>query len=295
MRRKVLVRCLVVLALLAASMAPTAVVRPPRASATIGNLTYQFAEGFDTCTHMTPSQLSDWWAGTPWWHVGLYLGGSNGATVGCSTLGSSTFNYAVNLGFGVIPYWYGPQMPTSCGGSGGLPSYISLNTTTAYNQGVAEATSAGNTATSYGLGYDGIVYFDLEGFVNNSGCLAAEQAFVNGWDYQMSIGTLFWPGLYGSSCSSHLTSLGGASISHIPYAISVADYNRQYNTVYGLLCLPDSQWNNDHRNHQFVQEEYLHFNSTYMYVDEDCADTLVDTNRAQATLPNDCRLIVPKP
>lgn len=291
MRRKVFVRYLVVLALLTASIVPTISVQTPRAAATIGNLTYQYAEGFDTCAQMTASGLADWWNNTPWWHIGLYLGGSDGAAVGCSTLGSANFNYAVNIGFGVIPYWYGPQMPTSCGGSYNLPSYVSLNTTTAYNQGVAEATSAGKTANSYGLGYDGIVYLDLEGFVNNSGCLAAAQAFVNGWDYQMSVGTLYWPGLYGSSCSSYLTDMGGASIPHIPYAISDSDPGRQYTTVYGLQCLPDSQWTNDHRNHQSAIGRYLSYNGYAMSVDEDCADTLVDTNRSQATLPHDCRLI----
>lgn len=162
-------------ALIASQMVASA----PTALAVGAPTSYQYHQGFDTCEALSDGDLSAWWSSTPNWTVGLYLGGADGAAVGCTAHGSGPWNYAIGLGYGVEAFWYGAEMPTSCGGEGGLPDYISLNDNSATAEGEAQASAAASAAASYGLPTSAPIYADLEGFVNNSGCLAAAQRIVS--------------------------------------------------------------------------------------------------------------------
>lgn len=246
----------------------------PKADAAGAPTVYVYHQGFDTCEGLTTGDLSAWWSSTPNWMVGLYLGGEDGAAVGCTGLGSGIWNYALNLGYGVEPFWYGAQMPTSCGGVGGRPAYISLNSN-ATNEGESEARSAVSAAQSYGLPAGAPIYFDLEGFVNNSGCLAAAQLFVNGWVYEINLSG-YKGDLYGSSCSSYLANM--AAHTNVPAAIAPDDGGVDVTGVYGLQCLPDGSWDHNQRVHQTENEVFHVFNGVGLYVDEDCADgTLISS------------------
>ena len=231
---------------------------------------YVYHQGFDTCESLTTGDLLAWWQSTPNWTVGLYLGGEDGAAVGCTGLGSGVWNYALNLGYGVEGFWYGAQMPTSCGGATGRPAYISLNDSTATTEGENEAKAAASAAASYGLPASAPIYADLEGFANNSGCLAAAQSFVNGWSYEMNNLTAYAGDLYGSSCSSYLGNM--TAHSNVPRAIAPDDSGVDVTGVYGLQCLADNLWDHNQRVHQTENQLYHVFNGVGLYVDEDCAD-----------------------
>jgi hypothetical protein len=238
--------------------------------------TYVYAEGYDTCVNLSNAQLSAFYSpNTPNYFVGLYLGGSDGAAsgIGCTGHGAAQWNYADSLGYAIEPFWYGSQMPTSCGGMSGRPNYISLNTSSATTQGEDEASDATAAASStYGLAAGSPIYADLEGFTNNSGCLAAAQAFVNGWSYEMKVvkGT-YSPGLYGSSCSSYLSNMSG--LSYVPAEIAPDDSGVDTTGVYGLDCLPDTKWDHNQRIHQSLNSVVRSFNGqTINSIDEDCAD-----------------------
>jgi glycoside hydrolase-like protein len=232
--------------------------------------TYAYHQGFDTCEGLTTGDLSAWYEDTPNWTVGLYLGGEDGAAVGCSAPGTTVWNYALSRGYGVEAFWYGAQMPTSCGGSSGRPAYISLNDNSATAEGESEASAAAAQASRYGLPESAPIYADLEGFVNNSGCLAAAQSFVNGWEYEMNVLTAYAGDLYGSSCSSYLSDM--AAHSNVPQAIAPDDGGVDVTGVYGLQCLSNSMWDHNQRVHQTENEVYHVFNGVGLYVDEDCAD-----------------------
>jgi Domain of unknown function (DUF1906) len=254
----------------AALVASQVVGNAPTALAAGAPQTYVYHQGFDTCQGMTAGILSAWWTNTPNWTVGLYLGGEDGAAVGCGAPSTSVWNDAVSTGYGVEAFWYGAQMPTSCGGAGGRPAYISLNANTATTEGENEASSAAAQAAKYGLPLGAPIYFDLEGFANNSGCLTAAESFVNGWSYEINDHTSYTGDLYGSSCSSYLTDMSAHS--NVPGAIAPDDPGFDVTGVYGLQCLPNNKWDHDQRAHQTKNEIRATFNGVQMYVDEDCVD-----------------------
>ncbi len=142
----------------------------------IGHQTYKYKEGLDACTSAFNNQnfLSTWWADSPFFVYGMYLGGVTAAQQGCGPISLTNLNYAISLGWAIEPIWYGPQVPPSCGRSV-AQNYISLNATTAYNQGVAEADAASAKAQSLGFGADDVITYDLEAYGKAyPTCVAAE-------------------------------------------------------------------------------------------------------------------------
>jgi hypothetical protein len=232
--------------------------------------TYVYHQGFDTCQALTSGDLSAWWTNTPNYTVGLYLGGEDGAAVGCGVTPTSTWNDAVNTGYGVEAFWYGAQMPTSCGGAGGRPAYISTNPNTATSEGESEASQAASRAATDGLPFGAPIYLDLEGFANNSGCLTAAEGFVNGWAFEVNNHTSYVGDLYGSSCSSYLTDM--SLHSNIPGNIAPDDPGVDVTGVYGLQCLPNNKWDHDQRAHQDENETSHTFGGVFLNIDEDCVD-----------------------
>lgn len=239
-----------------------------QAHASGNNGVYVNTNGFDTCNNMTHAQLYDWWNGTPWWHIGMYLGGSVGTAVRCGPMSSAQINDAIGIGFGVVLFWYGPQMASPCAEKP-YAHYISLNTTTAYNQGVSEADAASRAASAAGVPVNAEIYYDMEGFYGDSGCVTAAQAFVNGWDSELRYNTPFAPSVYGSSCSSYISSY--ASITNKPDDIAPADQN-DVPGVYNQACLPNTEWVHDQRIAQFSGEDYMGFGGYVQYFDEACSD-----------------------
>jgi hypothetical protein len=258
-----------VVALLAGFLTPQA----PRAEAAYYTVLYHTTNGFDTCAAKTQTMLSDWWNGTPWWDIGVYLGGSVGHSVGCDD-GAAAVDRALNTGYGVVLYWYGPQLGPPCNVTT-YSNYISLNTTTAYNQGVSEANSASSAASAAHLPYASIIFYDMEGYYANSGCRAASKAFINGWDHQLFYNTAWNDGAYGSSCSSYVSDW--ASIANVPTSISPSDANPPPGldnaSVDGYPCLSNSLWSQHQRVGQNSNAGFHKYNNYGIYVDENCTDT----------------------
>jgi hypothetical protein len=236
--------------------------------------TFVQAEGFDTCANPDPTALEDWWSGTPWWVYGFYLGGANGSYTGCVT-SASYAQYAISIGYAVMPIWYGYQMPTSCGNAY-FPVQISLNTSTAFSEGVVAANNAAAAAEADGFSAYNVIYYDLEGDGWDTGsatCVDAAEAFVDGWDYQLDVNTPFAGALYGSTCSSDLNAYAG--IQYVPTNVWASDTNGNPE-IFNLLCLSNGYWVDNQRIHQYSAEDYLSYNGYPMYVDEDCVDGTVD-------------------
>lgn len=247
------------------------------------NSLYQNTDGFDTCASKSQTMLNAWWNGTPWLDIGMYLGGSVGADVGCND-GPTAVDRALNTGYGVTLYWYGPQLGSPCK-LRNFAHYISLNTTTAYNQGVSEANAANSAATAAGLLAGTRIFYDLEAYYAGSGCQAAAKSFINGWDYQLAVNTAFWGAAYGSSCASHVTDW--STIANVPHAISPSDTDPDdpdggldNASAYGYPCLSDGKWIYDQRVGQFSTDTRNATGGTLTYngytlpsIDENCADS----------------------
>jgi hypothetical protein len=262
---------------------------PASAVTKIGNQSYHQLEGFDACFHPSAAGLKDWLSHTPWYVYGTYLGGSGGAYVGCTPISLSTLDSAIKDGWAVVPFWYGRQMPESCG-QRYYPDTISLNTTTAYNQGVQQANYAAAAAEAEGYGGLDPIYYDLESYgVSSGGCPQAASAFIKGWDHQLDDNTPYYAAMYGSTCGSFLSNF--ASITPRPAYVAAADPNNNPE-IYNLLCLPNNDWNDYNRIHQFADSLTLTYNGYPMPVDEDCVNSTVDTNSSAGASDN-CKYIKP--
>jgi hypothetical protein len=276
-------RLLVLTSALLTLIAP--VLAGPASAVTILTGEYHNAEGFDTCASVTSSTLDAWWSGTPWFIYGTYLGGSGGQQVGCVAMSTATIQHAASTGWGLEPFWYGRQMPSSCTGLS-FNNTISLNTSTAYSQGIAEANAAETAAQAFQYGTLDVIFYDLEAVGTSSTCIAASKSFINGWSYQLQVNSPYYGSLYGSTCSSQLSSF--STITYPPYSIAPRDTSHSPNGVYGLLCLADSLWNNHHRVHQLAAQQHKTYGGVTLWIDEDCADARINTNRSGGFEINNC-------
>ena len=268
----------------------------PQASA-YNNSLYRNDNGFDTCLSKSQTMLTAWWSGTPWFEIGMYLGGSVGQDKGCYD-GATAVDRALNTGYAVTLYWYGPQNGSGCQLST-FTHYFSSNTTTAYNQGVHEADLASAAATAAGLPYATRIFYDMEGYgTGGTNCRAAAKSFINGWDHELALNSPFWGAAYGSSCASYPTDWAG--IANVPQAISPSGANASNpnggidnGSAYGYTCLSDGLWTNDQRVGQFSYDTSdangnpLVYNGVHLSaIDENCADSYLPS--IQGTESNTC-------
>jgi hypothetical protein len=222
--------------------------------------------GFDTCAAPSVSNMKSWWTNTPYWDANIYIGGIDRA---CSqpNLTASWVSQVLGIGYDLLPTWVGLQAPCS-----GIGQVMSSDPKTAFHQGKQNATSAAAAAGALGFA-NGIVYDDLEAYpTTNSTCRTAVNNFIGGWVVKLR--ALGWSaGVYGATCGSAVTDW--ASLPHPPDDLWAADWDGRA-SVYGLVCLSDSLWTNNHRLHQFQGNVTQTWNGVTMNVDLDCEDGLVE-------------------
>ena len=210
-------------------------------------------QGFDKCEVPTLDEFRDWRSASPYSAVNLYVGGTNRS---CKNLAlSSSYLQAVyDIGWTFVPTWVGPQSPCIS-----HPEYydalVSLDPTTAWNQGWSEANVASDRLMQLGLteddGSGSIVYYDIEHFgTGDRLCNAAVLSFVSGWTQGLQArGNM--SGVY--STGSVLTLLANALPP--PDAVWVANWtDSSYNpgaTVWNA-GLSNSLWVNNQRLRQYA-------------------------------------------
>ncbi len=246
--------------------APVVFQATPAAALPAGGGTSE-ARGFDTCAAPSTSAMNAWWPNTPWWWVGIYIGGN---TRGCSqpNLTSSWLNTNYNTGWRYEPLWVGPQAPCT-----GFINRFSYNTTTAYQQGQNEAISAFQTLLNLGFGSNALgtpVVYDMENFdTSNGSCVAAVKSFVAGWDYDLHISPAQRAGYYGSACASDVNAM--ASANPPPDFINGADWSGNPSTS-SIACVSSGNWTNHQRLKQFVGGHNETWNGVTINIDTDCAN-----------------------
>ena len=219
--------------------------------------------GFDKCAAPSTSTMSNWWANSPYFYYGVYIGGINRA---CSNpnLSASWVTTVANQGWGLLPIWVGNQAPCA-----GYANPISYDVATAKQEGINSAINAMNTAFNYSFDIGTIIYLDIEGYSGSSttACRNAVNSYVNGWDFQMKQNYSSLAGAYGSSCDSFVADW--ASLANVPNDVFPAAWNG-VQSVWNLGCLSNPYWVGDRRIHQY----YGNVNRTYggitLQIDASC-------------------------
>jgi photosystem II stability/assembly factor-like uncharacterized protein len=221
-------------------------------------------QGFDTCSLPSLNTLKTWWSKSPYRSINIYLGGSS-FYKGCSYggLNSAYMAAADQMGWTFILTWVGPQAPCFAALDPAHLTAISSDSNTAYDQGRKEADGALDKARSLGFSGNILIYYDLEGYASHqvTNCRDVTNRFIAGWVSRLHEQGLT-AGVYGGSCSSHVTDW--AAISDVPDYLWAACWNfnyvyDRYASVYSLLCLSDQLWNNHKRVRQYTgdhQETY---------------------------------------
>jgi hypothetical protein len=224
-------------------------------------------QGVDSCAIPTTTQLNSLWTGTPFFQWGYYLGGAQAQAVGCVPWSASKLATARSIGWGFTPIWDDLQAPVGCGP---FAAHMSMNTTTAYNQGVTSAKNAFDAMLAAGFLGNDQVWLDIEGYSYGvAGCKAAVNSYVNGWSAQLGGDA----GVYGSVTGSQVDSWW--TISHPPLEVWIAAWNvpsSNPNTVWGISGVANSHWNGDQRMHQYRGSR----NYSGIDVDVDCAVAWID-------------------
>lgn len=229
-------------------------------------------KGFDTCAAPSTSAMSTWWPSSPYWDIGIYIGGSSRACAQPNlTPAWATAAHGVDgVRWGFYLIWVGRQAPCS-----GFSSRISSNPTTAASQGVSEADGA--ITAAYNLGFTGrnIYFYDLEAFTakgalscSTTTARTAAKAFVNAWVDRIQNFYGHQAGMYGSSCGSYANDW--AAIANPPGTVWLAQFNNDPD-VWGLSCVPDTNWvAASQRLHQYRGGHNETWGGVTIKIDNDC-------------------------
>jgi hypothetical protein len=256
---------LVVLACLAAPLAAS----QPAFASLPGPVLAQ-GEGFDYDGLPPTSDMETWFATTPYWAEGVYLGGENYIS---TTPNHAWLSTVMGDGWKVWLYWVGPQ--SACATQGGLASF-SNDPATAQAQGETQASDAIAAAKADGFADEYIVY-DLEAFNGDSTCLTAAESFINGFEFEVHSVDGEHGAVYGSSCASYLQDY--TAHSNVPEEIFPAWYGGSDYATTPIDCINNGSWVNNQRVHQWSQDTPLRFDpgdtGPSATIDEDCMDGAV--------------------
>jgi photosystem II stability/assembly factor-like uncharacterized protein len=231
-------------------------------------------QGFDACGLPTLSQFHSWWVNSPYMAYNLYIGGS--ALAACDALSASFVSALASEGWKFFPTWVGPQAPCA-----GFASRISYDTTTAFNQGVAQADLALDAAYNLGLTdatkSGTVIYYDLEAYnTSNSACRAAVDSFISGWTGRLQTRANV-AGAYGASCSSAVSDWAG--LNNIPDIVWIANWiYASYNssaTVWDASCLDNTLWVNHQRLRQYAGGHNETWGGVTLNIDSDVLDGVI--------------------
>jgi len=215
------------------------------------------AGGFDRCVAPTVSHMGTWWSYSPYYDVGIYVGGDEATcppnTPSNPNLDASWVSQVSGMGWGLMPLWVGPQMSElDCGGLQSWKYVISLDPSTAYSQGLSEGVSALSAANSLGV-TSSVIYYDMEPYVHDgSTCSNAAINFVEGWVEELHAGG-FTAGLYTISTYYYQDASDFASASPVPDAVWPANYGVNH-SVLNIPYLSNSYWATSQRIHQYCSD-----------------------------------------
>ena len=217
------------------------------------------AEGFDIACAVSAPDMLTWWEYSPYYDVGVYLGGSNVTCKRNTYLNSTWVSSVSGMGWGIIPLWVGLQSPCK---KMKTDEFWTISETIPYNEGQWEADDAVAAASSLGMS-DSMIYFDMEYYPpgtnlkDGTACSPLVVQFLQGWADELHSNG-YAAGLYGS-LGDWWTTSGGAQdfiqLSGQIDAVWIADDDSSNDTVWNIGGLPNSYWSNNQRIHQYILGE----------------------------------------
>ena len=224
-------------------------------------------QGFDRCARPEVYQMQSWWDNSPYRVFNLYLGGISFACKD-TPLDADWVRQVAEQGWTFIQTWVGPQAPCTS-----YSNKISLNSSTAYNQGRNEADMANNAANELGFTGENIIYYDLEGYPDEAACRNAVKSFVRGWvDRLHELGLK--AGAYGAACTSFVSDW--AEIESPPDDVWIAHwYLNSYNpaaSVWDARCVSNDLWAEHQRIKQYTGGHVETWGGVSLGIDSDVLD-----------------------
>jgi photosystem II stability/assembly factor-like uncharacterized protein len=221
--------------------------------------------GFDKQQSFTYANMTTWWAKSPFFDVGFYVGGANYCylynpkTHTCTTrldpnVNSKWITKIMSQGWGLMPIWVGKQAPCNTTNV----TKFSQTPATAQSQGTAEAASAAKAMA--GLELQGtLIFYDMENYTAAAGsaCSLAVRAFLTGWIQGMNANGFATTAVYGNPGPaerdfSQVTNLNEVWITQV---VATGNHKPRV-TIWGLgsgaNALEDDLWNSAQRGHQFL-------------------------------------------
>lgn len=218
--------------------------------------------GFDTCAAPSTGTMSAWLA-SPYRSLGIYIGGADRAC-GDGNLSAAWVTTVEAQGWDLAPLYVGLQAP--CVGQPGLST---IDPAQPASQGAAAADDAANRARFFGLVNGTPIYFDMEGYGSDPGCVATVQAFLNSWVSELHAQG-FLAGVYGSS-NSTIHDQAVSPYPNWPDDIWFARWNGATN-LFGDPAFPDALWSSAQRLHQYQADVTESYGGATITIDKDYDD-----------------------
>lgn len=230
-----------------------------------GNLT---GLGFDACAAPDQSTMDELRAQSPYWGVGVYLGGEN-RTCDQPNLTRDWLAKQHHRGWHIFPVWIGLQAPVLNPGrpdekqcsDRALAVTMKPSNSKARAQGVSAANRAVKAAQALGLAKGSTLFLDMESYDNSiSACNQPVQNFQSGWSSRLH--RLGWKSGYYSSAGTGIAALDYVRATY-PDAYTMPDAiwfarNDGKATTNGKPYVRDEFWR-----HQRVHQYNLDVTRTY--------------------------------
>lgn len=231
---------------------------------------------FDARCAPTQEEMDAWLTGSPFWGVGIYIGGSmmsckpSSIEPGQPHLDAGWVERQSRKGWRLLPVWVGPQ--ASCSSYAvRIDSDPSSSYAAARQQGRAQATQAVERARELGIVKRSTLWYDLEGGfdLSDDDCRRSALSFLSGWTKRVQqLG--FTSGVY-SSASAGIHALDYAdSVSPGSYAMPeqvwFAWYNGKADTGIDPRWVRSESWTRD-RVHQYAEHETATYGGVALTID----------------------------
>jgi len=156
---------------------------------------------FDTCAAPTQAEMDAWRTSSPFWGVGVYIGGAN-RSCAQDNLTNSWVVTQSRQGWRVLPFWVGPQ--ASCSTRSDFSALVDEDPARGYaaarRQGQEEARAAVQAAQDLGFAKHSTLWYDMENFElgYSNDCRRSALSLLSAWTKTLhNLG--FVSGVYGQT------------------------------------------------------------------------------------------------
>ena len=231
---------------------------------------------FDVCKTPDQASMDAWRQASPFWGVGVYLGGSNLLDCDTSNLTAAWVTTQASRGWRVLPLWVGPQASCTT-----YPDRIDAAPANGYQaaraQGRAAADEAVGAAGALGIPSGSTLWYDIEDFdlQASDDCRRSALSFLSAWTKQLHTDG-FVSGVY-SNVAAAIHALDYAdTVSPTAYAepdqIWFAWTNGSADTAVPTKWVRETSWTPHRRVHQYATDVERTYGGVTMVVDESFLD-----------------------